>query len=777
MVQLADGPTALALDGLSLFYTTDPHLSNLPLLLFHGPSTTANSTLNSSRIQVHIFSAAGFQSYPRLTVSPNSPFYAAVDQLPREWQGDDVCRGLAFGLLKYFKDLPEVVKTNLIVQSSNSRATKRGIAPPLFGEQHAAILASTMVAVENSAEVLEDIKAGLQPQSINHVDVDLVLPPGSITGLQDEQEDLPDDETSFDPTLHQYGKYAPLIKLFGATTFMPTSKLRRAPSKPTTLNRSTSFLRDQKMSLRREMGEFVDTEERYVIKIHELVNQIAEDLRQKTRAKGFGSTSPSEQDLQKLFPNSLDKILQVNTAFLAAIRKVMDDTEEEAMQDLEEAQLNYKAPRYGGSGRVKDPTGALAFATVLVEWLPRFSECYQDYIRSSQDFPQIITSFVKQQTSFSQRLQQTGEQRLRSAVIEPVQRLPRYSLFIDNIVNYLPIRHPAVTPMLKARDIITAICSLDSPATDQTQIVSRLRNLVGSWPSNLIPEGRLISATDVIELSAPYNTTASFSPFSAGILLLFADSVILLQKANGCTLSGRGIMAEVDKPSAASMMASVTAAAVGQKQFYELNFDGWYVLGETRFSEASGGRITWMTCPDELKDVPLGKDRTFSATNMRAFLLQGAYEGKASKWVEEITKARIEGRFSEAERESEKWCLRNMVLTGNQSGNNLNVFTAVFEEGIDTLIPGRKEPAAIRIVIDHEKGTKGAPVGHYGVEIVANVTGAEKFLSSTCRLEIDGLNDKVFIDAVDSTTFMPVFAKRSKQLTSLPDILILIFSS
>jgi hypothetical protein len=118
-----------------------------------------------------------------------------------------------------------------------------------------------------------------------------------------------------------------------------------------------------------------------------------------------------------------------------------------------------------------------------------------------------------------------------------------------------------------------------------------------------------------------------------------------------------------------------------------------------------------------------------------------------------------------------------MVLTGNQSGNNLNVFTAVFEEGIDTLIPGRKEPAAIRIVIDHEKGTKGAPVGHYGVEIVANVTGAEKFLSSTCRLEIDGLNDKVFIDAVDSTTFMPVFAKRSKQLTSLPDILILIFSS
>jgi hypothetical protein len=759
MVQLNDGLAGLALDDLSLYHTTDPQLSNLPLILFHGASTTANSTLNSSRIQIHVLGAAGFQSYPRLTVSPNSPFYAAVDQLPQEWQGDEVCRGLAFGLLKYFRDLPEVVKSTLIVQSSNSRGRKAGTAPPLFGEQHAASLASSMVRVENVEEVMQDISAALQPQCITHIDVDLVLPPGSIVPRKEEQEDYMDEDANFDPSLHQYGVYASLVKLFGPTVFLPTSKIRRAPSKPTSLNRSTSFLKDHKMSLRREMKELVDTEERYVVKMRELVLHIAQDFRQRAKTRAFGSTSPSEQDLKRLFPGSLDQILEVNSAFLEDIRKVMEDTEQEATQDLEAVQMTSKASRYGGTGRPKDPTGALAFAKVLLEWFPRFSECYQDYIRASQDFPQIITSFVKLQSSFSQRIQQTGEQRLRSAVIEPVQRLPRYSLFIDNIVNYLPISHPAINQMMKAKDIITAICSLDPPITEKSQVIDRLRTLIGYWPSNLVPHGRLITAADFVELSAPYNASAKFSPSNAGILLLFADSVIVLRKTTGCNLSARGVVAEVDKPSAASMIASATAAAGGQRSFYELNFEGWYLLGETRFTESCAGRVTWMTCPNAIKENTHLLDRTSSATSMRGFLLQGAYDGKASKWTEEVTKARIEGRFSEGERENEKWCLRN----ANLNNGNLNLYTAVFEEGIDSLIPGRKEPAPVRIVVDHGKGTKGAPVGHYGVEIVANIVGGESISNNTCRLEIDGLNDKVFIDAVDATTFMPVLAKRGKK--------------
>ena len=756
MVRVTDD-LALSQDEVTLYYTTDGLLANLPVLIFHGPSTTTNSTLNSSRIQVHVFTSAGFQSYPRITISPNSPFYKSVNHLPRDKQGDEICRGLAFGLLKYFKELPEIVKSALILESAKSRSKRPGSAPALFGEQHAADLAASMAKVENIGEVMGDIEAALRPQNISHVDIDLVLPPGSILPLlphdvEDVEDDIGDEEF-YDPTIKQYGSYAPLLKLFGEVAFLPTSKLRRAPSKPTSLNRTKSFLKDQKMSLRREMGELVDTEERYVIKMHDLVNHTANDFREKAKSRALESFSPSDEDLKKLFPRCLDRILQVNSAFLVDIRKVMDETEEDAMQDLEAPLASSTGSRYGGTGRLKDPTGALAFAKVLLEWFPQFSDCYQEYIRTSQDFPQIITSFMKHQSSFSQRVQQSGEQRLRSAVIEPVQRLPRYSLFIDNIVKYLPLSHPALQSMLKARDIITSICSLDPPETDKSQVVNRLRHLVESWPLSLHPQGRLITAVDFAEVPAPFHTAAT-SNFRDGMFLLFADCIILLRKS-GEGLSARGVMAEVEKPSAAVMMASVTAAAGGQKHVYDLSFAGWHILGDTRFTMSDDGRIVWMASMHDLRDVT-GRERTAPASTVRSFVLQGGYEGKAAKLTEELTKARIEGRFSEDERETDKWCLRSIKL----AAAGVSLHTAVFEEGIDKLIKGRREPAAIRIVVDHEKGTKGAPVGHYGVEVVANVTtmpGGMKY-----RLEVDGLNDKVFVDEVVTEHILPTFVKRGQ---------------
>jgi hypothetical protein len=757
MVRVTD-ELVLAQDQVTLYYTTDAHLGNLPVLIFHGSSTTSNSTLNSSRIQIHVFTAAGFQSYQRITISPHSPFYQSVNYLPREKQGDEICRGLAFGLLKYFKELPEVVKSGLILQTAGFKTRRPGSAPALFGEQHAADVVGSMVKVENIGEVINDISAALRPQSINHADVDLVLPPGSISPFREEEPDENgEEEELLDPTLKQYGVYAPLVQLFGETAFLPTSKLRRAPSKPTALNRTRSFLKDQKMSLRREMAELSDTEERYVVKMHELVNHIAEDFRTKARERAFGSFSPSEEDLQKLFPKCLDRILQINSAFLAAIRKVMDDTEEDAMKDLE-TPVGSTGSRYGGTGRLRDPTGALAFAKVLLEWFPQFTESYQEYINASQDFPNIISIFVKQQSSFSQRVAQTGEQRLRSAVIEPVQRLPRYSLFIDNIVNYLPVGHPALQPMLKARDIITSICSMDPPSTDKSQAINRLKNIVEAWPSSLSPQGRIIAAVDFSELPAPFHVEASpvYGSQREGLFLLFADSLVMLRKAPGTSLSARGVVAEIDKPSALSMMASATAAAGGQRRVYDLTFGGWHALNDTRFTMSDDGRLVWMSSLADLKDIGSGRERNAPATTIRTFSLQGSYESKAFKFTEEVSRARVEGRFAEAERETDKWCLRSTRAVAAE----VSFHTAVFEEGIGTLVEGRKEPAPIRIVVDHEHGTKGAPVGHYGVEIVANVTvvGGGKF-----RVEVDGLHDRVFVDEVVAEHFLPTFAKRSKQ--------------
>ncbi|KAK0636659.1 hypothetical protein B0T17DRAFT_484344 [Bombardia bombarda] len=746
-------------EHVTLYYASDPLLGHLPVLIFHGPSTTANFTHNSSRIQLHVYSAAGFQSFPRITISPNSPFYGVVNHLPREFQGDEVCRGLAFGLFKYFSELPEVVKNHLKNQYPTTRARRPGSAPSLFSEQHAADLAKSAVQAENTADVIRILDAALQTHHISNVDLDLVLPPGSIVPLQTaDLEEVPDDEDDIlDPTLRQYGGYTPLVKLFGEPVFLPTSRLRRAPSRPNSLNRTKSFTRNQKLDLRMKMAELVDTEERYVLKLDELVNHVADDFRQSAKQRPSASVSPTEQDLEQLFPKSADSILQVNRAFMLELRQIMDDTEEDSTRDMENP---LPTPRVGSSNKPKDPSGALAMARLFLEWFPKFTDCYQDYIRASQNFPRLLNSYLDQQSSFRQRVAQKGEQAIRSLLIEPVQRLPRYSLFIDQIVTSLPITHPALQLMLRARDIITNICSMDDPLPDKPHVTNRLRAMVESWPLDLEPQGRLVLAADFVELAAPFATDPSDAEAQdqAGIFLLFTDCVAILKKKTSLGITGRDFLRELDKPSPAGLLASMTNVAGGPGT-WEFAFTGWHSLADVRFTESLDGRVIWMTSTQELKGTQSGEYFTSKAVTSRCFLLRETYEGRASKWSEDITRARIEGRFSETEREDPTWTLRTVKM----EDNNFGVHAAVFQEAAEQLVEGRREPAPIRIVVDNDKGTKGAPVGHYGVEVVIEIKSGDM---KRIAMNTLGLNGKKYTDDIALEDFLPTLSRRIALLLS-----------
>ncbi|KAF5006148.1 hypothetical protein FDECE_7464 [Fusarium decemcellulare] len=753
MVRVTD-ELALSPDHVTLYHAVDPLLGHLPVLIFHGPSTTANYTLNSSRVQVHVFSPAGFQCFPRITISPNSAFYSVVNYLPREFQGDEVYRALAFGLFKYFTELPDCAKQYL-KNLYPTRGRRPGSAPALFSEQHAADIVKDMVRSDHTADIIDTLQDALQTQHISNVDLDLVLPPGAIVPLQpDDLEDVPDDEDDIlDPTLRQYGGYTPLVKLFGEPVFLPTSRLRRAPSKPTALNRNKGFSKDQKVELRMKLAELVHTEERYVAKVRELVNHVAADFRESAQARPAGSLSPSEEELERLFPKSADGILQVNAGFMEEMRRIMDDTEEEAARDMETPTTSFTGSKLG---RTKDPSGALAIARLFLEWFPKFTNCYQDYIKASQHFPTLLNSFLDQQSSFKQRVAQAGEQTIRSILIEPVQRLPRYSLLIDQIVGCIPITHPALQPMLKARDIITNICSMDEPLPDKPHVTNRLRNMVEAWPMDLEPQGRLIVAADFVELAPPFQPLLNQSDKS-GVFLLFSDCVVILKKMSG-TMTGRDLLREIEKPSAAGLLISMTNAAGGPAT-YEFVFTGWHDLADVRFSEALDGTLFWMTSTAEMKGTHPGEHRISKAVTSRCFLLQETYEARAAKWGEDVVKARVEARFSEKEREDPTWTLRSARMPDS----NLGLHAAVFQEGADQLIEGRKEPAPIRVVVDHDRGTKGAPVGHYGVEVVVNVTTND--MKRVSMLTV-GLNGRQFQDDVALEDFLPTMSRRVIQLLS-----------
>ena len=736
MVTLSAAPVALSSSNLSLYYAKDSLLENLPILVFYGPSTTGNSTQNTSRIQAHIYSLAGFQTFPRLTVAPTSPLYVAVNHLPTEYQGDEVCRGLAVSLLSYFAGLPQALKTSIRDRAAARRPNRS--APMMFDEMHAADLAATMVEVENKSEMASYVMSALETQVLSWVNMDVILPSGTIQRAK--SSDGEDTTPLFDSDglpLYHYGQYTSIIECLGAAAFIPTSKLQRAPSRPTAHSKSRILSKDQKIALRREMCELVDTESNYITKIRNLVQSLAVDFRQMSKSELVNG----------LFPESLDRILETNERFYEDVQAVLDETENDAINDIEgnnssESDLGSPITQ----GRRRDPTGNLHLAKALLRWFPKFMIPYQDYLRVSTNFSNIINQIlVDQSSAVSNHLHDVGEQRIRSALIEPVQRLPRYSLFIDNMVNLLPASHPALPSLLKARDIITDICALHTQMPgDSARPAKYLRNIVANWPATLSPRGRLTTAVDVLELDPPYATSGEGV---AGILLLFVDSIVLLQKAGNSSLSARGIIAEIDRPTTPTNAFLSSSLSLDK----DLNFSGAYDLSQLRFSESESGRLIRMTLfGGTTPDLDISRH---SQSFTKVFVPLGSYDSKAARFSEEVAKARVESRFPEAVRESGKWALRSI----NPSYGSLGVLTALLEEQSDRTADFTKGQCHIRLLVDAAKGHDSVLTQDRGIEIAGSITTLG---FGSYRLDIEGIDGTCFTDTCASENLWSLLLRR-----------------
>lgn len=751
MVVLSTALPALSDETVSLFYTQDSLLENLPVLLFYGPSTTGNSTQNGSRIQAHVFTLAGFHTFPRLTISPSSPLYAAVYHLPSDQQGDETCRGLAVSLLRYFAELSEKSKATLKELAARRRPNR--VAPMMFDEMHAGELASRMIRAEGSGEAIAYMKAALTPQSLSWLDTDIVLPPNTFNRASApagiDQASSNDDNGL---PLYSYGEHDSLINLLGSPSFLPTSKLRRAPSKPTAHSKSRSLLKEQKISLRQEMNELADTEERYVEKLHTLVNGMAVDFRQRLRnvtlreGRLSGSTTMADQ----LFPSCLSSIFELNQKFCEAIQEILQRTENEAIGDIEGSLSSDSSLTLGVRNR--DPTGTTTFAKELLKWFPEFFKPYQEFIRASTGFPNIINEGLQDGTTdIAVIINDIGEQQLRSALIEPVQRLPRYSLFIDNMVNLLPASHPALGSLLKARDMITDICALDtSNFTDNTRTVSSLKNLIRDWPSEFSPRGRLVNAVDVVQLKPPYGSSQDGQ---AGLLLIFPDSVVHISKTNPSAVSARGILAEVDRPfiPTSSGLAPVSNMDKGLKYQAAIDISG------LKLTECEENHLLYMFSSSDLALIqPQQQNGTHPyPAGINVFSLSGSQERRTSRFTEEVIRARLESRFSEDIRESDKWALRSIRCPSG----NLSILGAVWEESATFENQLASNLSRIRIAIDPGKTAKSMLVDNSRLAIVACITPLER---DKYHLDVELADGSRFVDDVTSETMTTVLVNRRK---------------
>lgn len=724
MAVVVSGPPALAGD-LALFHTTDPLLANSPVLVFHGPAAKIGAA--TSRIQVHVFTPAGIGSYSRLGVSPNSPFYSAVSNLPREEQGDETLRGLAFGLKKYFSALPTTLKATWKAQ------VKAPSVASLFGDDHIAILASRMKRIQNVDEVIGTLSRAFAEQRQAWQDLDVVLPPGTIKEPPRRDSNKSDEFTEADIVRHRYGRYAELVESLGDVAFIPTSRLKRAPSKATSVGRSASFLKHQKESARRELQELLDTEESYVERVYELhniSNRIGVDLKPASR-----------EQLRKVFPQSTGTILDLNSTFLDSLRTVINATEETAQQDLDIMPDDQVNPYQSRQDLMADKQGIIAVAKCLCDWLPQFAESYGQYFSVQAESAQLLKSLFRgPESALLSELQEIGEQKLTSLLIEPVQRLPRYALYIDGITKQLPVRHPAIKHLMKARDVITEICAQDGATSETDKILEKLRSRVSGWPLDASISGRLISACDFVELHPPYvlNQTEG----QQGVLLLFSDSIVLLEKDTDSNVSAKALITELES----NLPASLAEQTPSPQALHFIEQIPLNVLDSTYSSDL---RVLNLFVRPVINGPPeqLRLSTPYSHWSLR---LEAPYDGKVERLTEEIAKAKIEGRFSESERESSQWETRCTDLAANHT----NLLTAVHDDSVGNHITSRTGCALTRVLVDVDRHSNRPRAGENGVRTVVALSPQRDGLWRMTIDTIDGAPTRETFAAPDLATML-----------------------
>ncbi|KAF3134858.1 hypothetical protein TWF703_006188 [Orbilia oligospora] len=629
----------------------------------------------SSRVDAHIYTACGFVSYSRMTVDPSSAVYQAVNFMPIEKTESEIYRALAFALCRYFVELTVGIKGTASATAKVARSAK----PEPFSAAHAGELAAKLVRIEDD-HAISSILAALTPRYIPSIDIDLVLP---------------------QPGTFQLSKYQRLLQFVGDVHKQDTNLKRRPSRVERTRPKSIVSLpqsNPEKVAIK--LQELLDTEVNYIDKLQKIISDVVKPERQ--IAESAGAPEPNEAALARLFPSYLDEILQLNSKFLDELTKAMDDDD-----------------------------GVTGVAEVFLRHFPNFHNPYSHYIALNPASSGLIGELMRGGTAFSQRLAGYGEQYLKSTLMEPIQRLPRYTLIIDGVINNIAVTSPISSKLIEARDIVSKTCEMQSaPAQERAQTIARLSHLISGWPTNFKPGGPLVTAVDLTEVAAPYTDAAEKTNV---ILLVFTDSIAFINRPGSGSMKAQGVLTEITMPPSIQNSFRRDAA--------DLHFAGCTSLKYNRYSTSDNGRAMWITLTKDLEEV---YDMRESAVGMKKFLPSGPWEGKANELVEEIIQAQLQSKSR----------VQEIRWSGNSNSkfDALELWTSVYEPRNYEL---EKSPS--RALIQMGVETPSFDIRTKTPEISATIN----FINSgKIRIDILDMGKIAFTETVGELDILTVITKR-----------------
>ncbi|KAI0251333.1 hypothetical protein BJV78DRAFT_1275422 [Lactifluus subvellereus] len=283
------------------------------------------------------------------------------------------------------------------------------------------------------------------------------------------------------------------------------------------------------------LNEFVATERSYVKRLRTLKHDYADPLR--TFARSKDTAIISLYDANTLFGN-IDNLLPVNEALLADLEKMVSPEGPHTVGFIGDVALRH----------FKDLHGFEQYKQYYVKREEAQSIFEREMSKRSSGFAAFIDRIKYSSADTTNRIG------LRELLMDPVQRIPRYTLMLRTMTKRMPAGDPQRAKLTEAMEIASkiALAEIDEE-TRRASVMFCLRTTIDGFPPGLISHSRcLVDCIDVEDTfieGLPSTSAGSGSSTLEPLhctLFLFDDKLMIVKRPGNGEKSGQ-VLAGLDQ--------------------------------------------------------------------------------------------------------------------------------------------------------------------------------------------------------------------------------------
>ncbi|CAA7260055.1 unnamed protein product [Cyclocybe aegerita] len=276
------------------------------------------------------------------------------------------------------------------------------------------------------------------------------------------------------------------------------------------------------------VNELVTSERSYVKRLQILKNDYADPLRNFARSKDTAIIPAYEA--KTLFGN-IDNLLPVNEAFLTDLEKMIAPNGLKSVGGVGDVALRH----------FKELRGFEQYKQYYVKREDAQAIFEKEVSKRSSRFASFIDHIKYQSTDARNRVG------LRELLMEPVQRIPRYTLLFRTMLKHMSPDDPQRAKIIEADEIASKIAQAETDEqTKRAAIFYCLIATIDGFPPELFSNSRkFIDCIDVEDImtDSPVSSNASSTSVSATslhcTLFLFDDKLVIVKRPGNGEKGGR----------------------------------------------------------------------------------------------------------------------------------------------------------------------------------------------------------------------------------------------